>query len=367
MATAPFVQLAGSVIEAMGQRLDAAKPTDEGLVVRTGDGFLFVFLEDPTKISLDGARRLAGGDGTTPVQLVVLTPGHLPLVIAQDLLRRNATIVEGQRFAELARQLGLESWLGEEPRPAKEPARRLLPSAQQLDGVMHRAQTWLGWGVPALALRFFRQAAEMKPDFTPARTGIGRSLLALGLTDDADRQFDEVLKLHPDDLDARLGKAAVLGAKALPQEEVALYRTLLEEDDARTEVRAHLVAALVEQGEWRSARVELEAMLERTPEDPQLRFLHAVSLEKTDARRLGEAEREEARRLGLPYEREVALCEHLGLPKPPPPPPGAVPSGTRGTAAPAPARETTAPSRSAKSPRATKAARRKKTGTRKRK
>jgi len=354
MASAPFVQLAGSLIEAMGQRLDAAKPTDEGLVVRTGDGFLFVFLEDPTKISLEAARRLAGGDGAAPAQLVVLTPGHLPLVIAQDLLRRDATIVEGQRFAELARQLGLETWLGEEPRPTREPARRLLPSAQQLDDVMHRAQTWLGWGVPALALRFFRQAAEMKPDFTPARAGVGRALLALGLIDDADRAFDEVLRGHPEDLDARLGKAAVLGARAQPKEEVALYRTLLEEDEARTEVRAHLVAALVDQGEWRSARVELEAMLERTPEDPQLRFLHAVALEKTDARRLGEAEREEARRLGLSYEREVALCEHLGLPKPSPPPPSAAPvappaAAARPPAAPAPPRAK--PARRAKSSR----------------
>ena len=365
MASTPFVQLAGSVIEAMGQRLDAAKPTEEGLVVRTGDGFLFVFLEDPTKISLEAARRLAGGDGAPPAQLVVLTPGHLPLVIAQDLLRRDATIVEGQRFAELARQLGLESWLGEEPRAAREPSRRLLPSAQQLDEVMHRAQTWLGWGVPALALRFFRQAADMKPDFTPARTGIGRSLLALGLIDDADRAFDEVLRGHPDDLDARLGKAAVLGARAQPREEVALYRTLLAEDEARTEVRAHLVAALVDQGEWRSARVELEAMLERTPEDPQLRFLHAVALEKTDARRLGEAERDEARRLGLSYEREVALCEHLGLPKPPAPPPTPVAAGLGSVAAssepppaaPAPARRK--PTRRAPAARARSAAPRK--------
>jgi tetratricopeptide (TPR) repeat protein len=316
MASTPFVQLAGSVVEAMGERLDAVKPTPEGVVVQTSDGLLYAFLEDPTKVSLGAARRLLGDGTSGPVRLVVLTPGHLPLVIAAELARAGATLVEGPRFAELVRQLGLGTLLGEEPRAIPGDQRRLLPSAQQLDEVMQRGRTWLGWGVPALSLRFYRQAATLKPEFVPAKVGLGRSLLALGLPDDADRTFDEVLSVHPDDVDARLGKAAVLGAKADPTREVEVYRTLLAEDGARTEVRAHLVAALVDLGDWRSARVELEAMLSRTPEDPQLRFLHAVSLTKTGEARLGEEERKEARTLGLAYDREVALCVHLDLPAP---------------------------------------------------
>jgi hypothetical protein len=329
MASAPFVQLAGSVVESMGGRMDAVKPTEEGVVVQTEDGLVYAFLEDPTKVSLGAARRLMGDGSSGSVRLVVLTPGHLPLVIAAELARSGATLVEGPRFAELVRQLGLRTLIGEEPRPASTHQRRLLPSAQQLDEVMQRARTWLGWGVPALSLRFYRQASGMKPEFVPAKIGVGRSLLALGLPDDADRLFNEVLSAHPDDVDARLGKAAVLGAKAEPTREVEVYRELLAEDEARTEVRAHLVAALVDLGDWRSARVELEAMLARTPEDAQLRFLHAVALTKTGEERLGEEERDEARRLGLPYEREVALCEHLGLPTPPKPALGAaVPKGT---------------------------------------
>jgi hypothetical protein len=79
------------------------------------------------------------------------------------------------------------------------------------------------------------------------------------------------------------------------------------------------LAALVELGQWPSARGEIETMLARTPEDPQLRFLHAVALSKTGEAPSADDEREEARRLGLGYEREVALCEHLGLPPPPRP------------------------------------------------
>jgi tetratricopeptide (TPR) repeat protein len=341
MASAPFVQLASALVEAMGQRMDAAKPTDEGLVLRTGDGFLYAFLEDPARVSLEAVRRLTAPEEGGSPRLVVLTPGRLPPLLEQELGKAGATLVEAARFAELARQLGLGSWVGDEPRARPPDDRRLLPSALQLDDVMHRARVWLEWGVPALALRFYRQATDLKPEFVPARAGIGRALLGLGLLAEADRQFDEILAAHPQDLEARLGKAAVLGARSRPKEEVALYRQLLDEDEARSEVRAHLVAALVDLGDWSSARVEIEAMLSRTPEDPQLRFLHGVSLERTGATALGAADRDEARRLGLTYEREAALCQHLGLPAPPrsvigePVGPGSAPTVGRRTPRPA--------------------------------
>jgi tetratricopeptide (TPR) repeat protein len=316
MASAPFVQLASRLIEEMGQKMDAVKQFPEGLVLRTGDGFLYAFLEDPDQVSIDTIRRvLEEGDGV-PAHLVVLTPGLLPLAISAEILQRNGTLVEGARFGELARQLGLESFLGKEPRTPVAVRPRLLPSAQLLDSAMGRARSWLEWGVPALALRFYRQGAELKPGFLPAKIGVGRALLGLGLTEEADRAFTEVISVRPADLDAWLGKAAVLGAREKPKEEIEVYRALLAEDDARVEVRAHLVAALVELGDWVAARVEVEAMLSATPEDPQLRFLHSVTLTRTGGKEAGERESEEARRLGLTYEREAALCLHLGLPPP---------------------------------------------------
>ena len=313
MASAPFVKLASAVVEAMGQRLDAARPTPEGVALTTTDGFLFSFLEDPNSVSLDTIRRLLGDQGNVLVRLVVLTPGRLPLAFSQEILTHGGTLVEGGRFAELVRQLGLETLLGEEPRPAPKESRRLLPSAQQLDSVMHRARTWLDWGVPALSLRFYRQATEMKPGFLPAKVGLGRSLLGLGLVDDADRIFDEVLAARPGDVEARLGKGAVLGARARPKEEVAVYRQLLAEDASRSEVRAHLLAALIDLNDWSGAKTEIAALLAKTPEEPQLRFLHGVALTRTGEKTKGEGERLEARRLGLPFEREVALSKQLGL------------------------------------------------------
>ncbi|MGI0070721.1 MAG: tetratricopeptide repeat protein [Thermoplasmata archaeon] len=326
MASPSFVQLSSGLVEAMGQRMDAAKAIPEGLVLRTDDGFLYAFLEDPDQVSLDTIRRVLEESGAAPVHLVALTPGRLPLAISAEVLRRSGTLVEGARFEELARQLGLDALLGKEPRPAAASRPRQLPSTQLLDATMGRARTWLEWGVPALALRFYRQAAQLKPGLVPAKIGVGRSLLGLGLTDDADRAFMEVLAARPNDLDAWLGKAAVLGARAKPKEEIEVYRALLAEDDARVEVRAHLVAALVELGDWAAARVELDAMLAATPEDPQLRFLHSVALLRTGEGTAAESERSEARALGLTFERESTLCQHLGLP--PPAAPGA-PTATR--------------------------------------
>ncbi|HYA54600.1 MAG TPA: tetratricopeptide repeat protein, partial [Thermoplasmata archaeon] len=179
----------------------------------------------------------------------------------------------------------------------------------------------------------------LKPGFLPARVGIGRALLGLGLTDDADRAFDEVLAIRPEDVEARLGKAAVLGARARPKDEVAVYRKLLQEDASRTEVRAHLLAALIEAGDWSGARGEIEALLVKTPEEPQLRFLHSEALMRTGEKTKGQDERLEARRLGLSFDRESALCKHLGLPAPEPPSvtPGEpeMPPGTASAKAPA--------------------------------
>ncbi len=328
MASTTFVELASGLLQAMGQRLDAARPVPEGLTILTGDGFLYAFLEDPDRVSLDTIRSLVRDGEELPTHLVVLTPGHLPLAITAEVLRRGGTTVEGARFLELARQLGLEAYLGQEPRAAPVRPRRLLPSAQQLDQVMGRARTWLDWGVPALALRFYRQAAGLKPEYVPARIGMGRALLGLGLVDDAERVFQEVLSSRPEDVDARLGLAAAFGARARPKDEIEVYRALLAEDQARLEVRAHLVAALVDLNDWAGARVEIEALLDRTPEDAQLRFLLGAAKTKLGLEKQGAKERAEARSLGLPFDREVILSQHLGLP-PPTPPEEASPPGPR--------------------------------------
>ena len=346
MASSAFVQLASALVEAMGQKLDAAKPIPEGLALRTGDGFLYAFFEDPnqfpSKASVGSSARAMNSPSTWWYSLQVACR----YAISGEVARRGGTLVEGNQFHELARQLGLGTFLGEEPRAPSTPPRRLLPSAQQLDNIMGRARTWLDWGVPALALRFYRQAANLEPEFLPARTGIGRALLALGLVADAERTFDEVLATRRTTSTPGSEGQRRSGRRLVPSDEIEVYRALLAEDQARLEVRAHLVAALVDLGDWAGARVEIEALLAGTPEDAQLRFLHGVALERTGEPVDGARERAEARTLGLPHERETALCQHLGLP--PPPKPTAESSQTVPAPVAPPRRRTTAPPVAAK-------------------
>ena len=317
MSSPVFSELVGRLTEAFGQQLDAVRPIPEGFLLKTTDEFLYAFLEDPALVSLSAVQGLLREVVDRPSRLVVFSPGRLPLALTAELTRQGATVVEGARFRELVTGLNLGSYLGEEPRavPPRAGARQ-LPSARQLDEVINRARTWLDWGVPALALRFFRQATGLKPEFAPARNGVARSLLALGLIPDAQRIFRDVLTTSPDNLEARLGLAAAAGASGKPGEEIAIYRTLIDEDPDRLEVRAHLVGALVEGGHWSQVTPELEAMLRKTPEDARLRFLHGAALEKTGHESAGKLERERARGLGLEFETERALSQHLGLPEP---------------------------------------------------
>jgi tetratricopeptide (TPR) repeat protein len=316
--TAPaFSELVDRLIEAFGQRVGTVRNVPEGVLLKTSDGFLYAFYEDPTQLSLGHIIRLLAEMPAQPSRIVLFTPGRLPLALRAEVERQRATTVDGAVFQELVKGLDLGQFLGEEPRAEPPPgSRRLLPSAQLLDAQMRRAQTWLDWGVPALALRFFRQAAELKPEFLPARNGVARSLLGLGLVEDAQAAFAEVLEQHPNDFDARLGQGAVLGALGNINGEIAAYRALVEEQPEKLAARASLMAALVDGHRWAEAMTEIETMLRSTPEDPRLRFLYGVALEQTGATGPAARERERARRLGLAPETERALCLHLGLPVP---------------------------------------------------
>ncbi|HEV2316803.1 MAG TPA: hypothetical protein VGV89_04420 [Thermoplasmata archaeon] len=312
-----FVELVARLTESFGQQMGSSRQIPEGILLQTTDGFLYAFIAEPERLSLATVQKLLAEAPGGPRHLVVFCRQRLPLAFTSEILSKSATLVEGSRFVELANSLGLGSYLGEEPRPERPVAARLLPSARHLDGLMARARTWQEWDVPALALRFYRQAVELKPEFLPARNGVAAALLRLGLIPEAERAYADVRTIEPENLEARLGQAAVLGAQGHPDGEIAAYRELLAEDAERTAVRAHLIAALLDHHHWSAARDEIALMLERVPEDARLRFLHGVALDRAGASREAEAEKTRARNLGLSFERERALSLQLGLGEPP--------------------------------------------------
>jgi hypothetical protein len=319
MARSGFADLVGRLVEAMGLNVAAARPREEAILVRTPDGFLLAFVDDTTRLSLDHIGKMFAEVPDSPAKVVVLTPDRLPLALGAEVARRGGTLVEGNRFTELAKGLGLADRLGEPPRAeVTDRKTRLLPSARFLDDVLDRARTWEEWGVPALSLRFYHHASDLKPEFVPAKLGVGRSLLSLGLPMEADRAFEEVLRAHPDSVDAGIGRASVLGATGHTAKEIDALRGILAANESRADVRAHLLAALLDAKAWTDARAEVEAMLRTMPDDPRMRFLHSVTLEKLGHSREATAERDRARTLGLPFDAEVALCEHLGLAAPTP-------------------------------------------------
>lgn len=345
-----FADLVAAVAEAMGQRADAVRTTPDGLLLHTTDRFLFAFLEDPATVSLANVQRLLEEPEARAGRLVLLTPGRLPLALAAEAVRRHASLVEHERFRELLRMLDLGERLGEEPRgPHDVPGNRLLPSARHLDALTARARTWLEWGVPALALRFYQEALRAKPEFTPARLGVARSLQALGLLDEALVAYREVLAQRPDDVDARVGEATVHAAAGRTDEERRIYREILKRATDRLDVRAQLIAAEIEDQRWSEARREIEAMLHQQPDEARLRYLHAAALAHTGEEAEGRREVERARALGLSFDQEASLAAQLGQPAPPPRPAveGTPPGGPSGARAPA---RRTAPALSAETP-----------------
>ncbi|MHB8352413.1 MAG: tetratricopeptide repeat protein [Thermoplasmata archaeon] len=357
MTAGVFANLVGDLVGALGQTLTAVRPAPEGIYLRTSDGFLYAFLEDPNRISLATIRRMIE-EAPGGRHLVVFCRERLPLALTGELQQAGATSVEGSRFAELLRMLGLGTYIGEAPRARPEEKLRLLPSALFLEELMTRARTWQEWGVPALALRFYRQAAALKDGFLPARVGTAHALMALGLLPEAAAELAEVLTADPDSIEARLARAGLLGLEGHPDRELEEYRALLEVHPGDLTIRAHRVAALIDHKHWETARGELAIMLRAVPEDPRLRFLHAAALEHTGASREAASERLRARSLGLPPERERELARDLGLPEPVfPDPPKAAP------ATPPIARAARKPARTRRTPPRTGAAPSRRTAT----
>jgi tetratricopeptide (TPR) repeat protein len=345
MSDPTFVELVGKLTEAFGQQMGSMRQVPEGILLATTDGFLYTFVEDPTLLSLAGAERWVAEAPGGPRRLVVFARQHLPPAISTELAHRHVTLVEGPRFGELCRSLGLGAYLGDEPRPEPASRTRLLPSAHLLDALMTRGRTWAEWGVPALALRFFRQAHDLKPGFLPARIGIANAFLRMGLVPEAETAFREIRRADPSNLDARIGEAAVQGALGHPDLEVRGLEALVREQPEDLALRTHLLAALLDHHHWEAARRELATMLERLPDDPRLRFLHAATFLKSGATKEGEAERDRARAIGLSIEDERQLSIHLGLP-PPPLPKVSVPVPRLARAKPAVPAPTPAPGRS---------------------
>jgi tetratricopeptide (TPR) repeat protein len=318
MVTDGFPRLVAAVVEGLGQSPREVKELPRAATyLATPDGFLYVFLEDPSF-----AREvLAPGGGLPghrrPRRLVVFSPLALPAALTRELESRGATVVAGEPFQQLLESLDLSRSSGDRPSEVVGgTSRRVLPSAQLLDATMDRARRWMEWGIPALALRFYQRAARLKPGYLPARRGIGQSLLALGLAREAEGVFDQILREKPDDWEGQLGKARSLGLRGDNAAEIEALRRVIQEHPERWPLRVHYLVALIEVQRWAEANGQVEALLEKAPEEPYFHALASVCLANLGRLPESRQHEEQALSLGMDPEALKDLKMRLGVSPP---------------------------------------------------
>lgn len=314
MASKRFASMVDAIARAFGQQGRELKETSEAIYLRTPDGLVYAFFEDPQKLSPALVKRLVSSMGEDLSRLVVL--GLLPLAPSsvEALEDAGASVVSGDRFHRLLEGLELTGY-GEPSAPlpkAEENAdRRVLPTADRLDQLMERGRTWMGWEVPAIALRFFDEAARMKPEYVPALLGAGGALVSLGAADAAESTFERVLSQSPGHLEARIGLARVTGLRGDLDGEVDELSALLKEAPGSTNTRAHLMAALVPLGRWKDLLSQVEAFLQVAPEEPYFHALGSVCFEQLKDKESALRERRAAEVLGMTPQMWSDLRENL--------------------------------------------------------
>ena len=307
-----FARLVRDLIEAMGQRLGAARPIPEGLALRTADQYLYVFVDDVSRGSTDAVHRWCVEEEVPADHLVVFSAGSLPGSWQAMVEGGGGKIIAGPEFRRLLDELGIDSPLIERDPTIHRPVGTALPSARELDANMVRAETWATAGVLPLAARFYERAVELKPEYVAGWVGLARTQTALEAWPEATVAWNRVLALDSGSVDARLGLAAAAAAAGDTTREVALYRALLLEQPGLTAARVGLVAALIHQEDWSEARRETETLLTPVPNDPRLRLLHALTIERSGGpEEAARAERDAARRQGLTEEMEQGLLTSL--------------------------------------------------------
>ncbi|EQD53231.1 hypothetical protein B1B_10359, partial [mine drainage metagenome] len=312
METRAFVRLVGEMLEAMDQRLAAARPVRDGFVVLSTDGFLFVFAPRADRVSPASVHQWLGTNEAPAERLVLFSPDPVSGAVREEVGEGGGTVVDGPAFVNLVQQLGIESpLLPPSPPVSGAPRGYYLPTVERLEAILGRARSWEESGVPALSLRFYRQAAALKPEYLPALIGVARSLAILGQWKEADAAWKEVQALHRDNPDARLGRAVVLGALGRTDREIRAYRGLVRDFPDLTAAHAGLLGALIESERWAEARGEVETMLRASPSDAHLRLLSALACERTGDAEGARLEVNTARALGLTSEAEATARQNV--------------------------------------------------------
>ncbi len=311
-----MTRIVESITTSFGQKLTEAKRANNMTFLSTPDGFLYTILDDPSTVSVRDVSTVVT-NGLKNFRHVVLLSAHpLPAELTESLPRQKVSLVQGERFEQLLRALDIQDI--PEMKPIPEEPRNVLPTADKLDKLMRLGRDWSDNQIPALATRFYNEAAKLKPEYVPAIMGLGEAYLALGLLELAQSSFDRVLELQEGNVAARLGRARVHGLNGKVKREIEELERLIRETPGSIAVRAHLLAALVEAARWQDALTHVDELIRIAPNEGRFHAMKAAVLHHLGETLLAKKEERMTLSLGVSGEdlRLVYATMHLEVPQP---------------------------------------------------
>ncbi|MCL4324571.1 MAG: hypothetical protein M1144_03810 [Candidatus Thermoplasmatota archaeon] len=311
-----MTKLVESITTSFGQKLTEAKWANNITFLSTPDSFLYTLVEDPKDVNPADLVAVVKNGLKNFKHVVILSQHPLTPEFTQGLPESKISLVQGERFEQLLRALDLQSI--PEVKPKTDEMRSVLPTAEKLDKLMRLGREWADYGVPALATRFFNEAARLKPEYVPALLGLGEAYLALGLLEPAQTSFDRVLELQEGNVSARLGRARLHGLHGRVRKEILELETLLRETPGSVAVRAHLLAALVEARSWPDAVTHVDELIRLAPSEGRFHAMKAALLHHLGEVLLAKKEERVTLSLGVSGDdlQRVYDTMHLELPKP---------------------------------------------------
>ncbi|WXG41901.1 MAG: tetratricopeptide repeat protein [Candidatus Freyarchaeum deiterrae] len=149
-----------------------------------------------------------------------------------------------QNFQELRKDL--EKIYQQETRsPPPKPPKKTKLEAWEYN---NQGLSFYNLGLLDEAIREYKEAIGINPDYADAHNNLGNALKDKGLLDEAISEYTEALKINPDYADTHSNLGVALRGKGMLDEAIQEYREALRIKPTLTEAHSNLGNALTEQG-----------------------------------------------------------------------------------------------------------------------
>lgn len=173
-------------------------------------------------------------------------------------------------------------------------------------------------GRPDKAIIYYKEALQIMPDCTDARSGLGYVLARLGRVDEAVNEYRQVLEILPDSPQAHNDLGTALGKQGKFNEAIEHFNEAVKIKPDFADAHRNLGFALTRQGKFTEAITHLAKAVQLNPDSALIHFFLASALAdvgKTDEARLHfkEALRIDPNLTGVPQSLKRNLQHQIGL------------------------------------------------------